>query len=309
GTARDRRQRSGRDDDGRGTPRPRPPGAHPVPQRRALDRRGGAPAGGRRQRRRADRGRPRRGRSLQRRQPGLPPVARRLAARRGGPARRGGAHRGGPGHHVQPLRLRPPDGTDDAGGAAGRHRPQGPGADPDVAGGAGRARVRPGAGDRGACGGLRGTAGPRRPLAPGPPAVDDPQGPARLGDRGPGRQAQLGLPPRCRRHPGHPGHRRAGPRSRLARAEHRAPLAAGGAGGRRHRDGRPAGAGERHPVAGAACRGRRRPGDAGGRGHPAPVGPGLHHRRVRDDADLRPRGHALGGGRPRHGLGRAGDRL
>ena len=45
----------------------------------------------------------------------------------------------------------------------------------------------------------------------------------------------------------------------------------------------PAVAGERHPVAGAAGRRRRRPDDARGRGRPAPVRPGVRHRRPRDD--------------------------
>ena len=94
--------------------------------------------------------------------------------------------------------------------------------------------------------------------------------------------AQLGLPARRRRHAGHPRHRRAGAGPRLARAQHAAPRASG----RRSTDLAAAMGAPAAPVSGIPwpvlrAVGARRPDDAGGRGRPAPVGPGVRHRRAR----------------------------
>ena len=88
------------------------------------------------------------------------------------------------------------------------------------------------------------------------------RGGARLRRRRPGRPAELGVPARRRRDAGDPRHRRARAGPRVARAQQPAALAAAGPRRPRRRPGRRPGAGDRHPVAGPAGGGRRRPDDA-----------------------------------------------
>ena len=119
-----------------------------------------------------------------------------------------------------------PSGPDDPGHPAGGHRRQG--ARPDRGCGRTRSpRTRPAG-----CGsprrGRRTSSARRCPptaVAPEPAAADPAEGPPGLGDRRPRRPAQLGVPARRRRDAGDAGHRRAGARPGLARAEQPAAVA------------------------------------------------------------------------------------
>ena len=243
GTARDRRQGAGRDDDGRGTGRARARGAGPVAQRRHLH----APTSSTG---RSTRPTPMRVAAAARGAAALynavnpayhrwatdwPPVAAALltAAERTGAVLVTMSNLYGYGRPSGPMTPESPLAATDVKGRV-RH--------PDVGRRARRARGRPGAGHRGAGGGLlraagagrrtRTSAASCRHCAPGRRAwvIGDPDAPR-----------TLGVPAGRRRHPRHPGHRRARARPRLARAERRAALAAAGARRPGRGDGRRAG--------------------------------------------------------------------